>query len=217
MSLRAELPRRSIRFAGRRWWVKRASEPVGPGQNRFGDTTESVEVHADGSLSLRVRRTGDRWMCAEIIGEEVTGDGTYEWTILSDLNDLERNVVCGMFTWSAETTHFHRELDIEVSAWGRENGVGGQFVVQPAEHKGHRQAFGVPRLASWQCSLDWASSSVTFRAGAVPPWTFDGDGVPPPGSAHPRINLWLYGGVAPHVDRPVVVRFADFRFTPRDA
>ena len=134
MATAAEPPRRTIHFAGRRWWIKRASQPVGPGPNRFHDSTASVEVNADGGLVLRVRRTGGQWVCAEVVGEEATGYGRYEWTIRTDLTDLDRHVVLGMFTWSDDPDLFHRELDIEVSAWGRDGGIGGQFVVQPQRH-----------------------------------------------------------------------------------
>jgi hypothetical protein len=209
-----EPPRRSIHFAGRHWWVKRASEPVGPGPNSFDDTTEAVQVDADGSLSLRIHQTRGRWTCAEVIGEDVTGHGTYEWTVRTDLSDLDRHVVCGMFTWSDEPAHFHRELDIEVSAWGRTDGVTGQFVVQPWAPAGHRREFAVPRIAPWPCSFHWAPSGVTFRAVDGPPWTFTGAGVPPQGGVHPRLNLWLYRGAAPHADGAIQVRFGDFRFTP---
>ncbi len=57
-------------------------------------------------------------------------------------------------------------------------------------------------------------------AGDVPggrgePWTVSGAAVPPPGSAHPRINLWLFGGLPPSGNDPIEVRLTDFRFTPR--
>lgn len=211
----ADPPRRLIHFAGRRWWVKRASEPVGPGPNRFDDTTRSVRVDRDGSLVLRVRRSGGEWTCAEIVGEEATGHGTFEWTIRTNLSGLDRHVVLGMFTWSDDPAQFHRELDVEVSAWGSGRGPAGQFVVQPSEPPGHRQGFPVPRTAAWRCSFDWTSGQVTFRAGDAPPWTFAGDGVPSPGNVHPRINLWLHQGADPHLGAPVAVTIGSFCFTPR--
>ncbi len=217
MATAAEPPRRTIHFAGRRWWIKRASQPVGPGPNRFDDSTASVHVTADDGLVLRVRRTGGQWVCAEVVGEEATGYGHYEWTIRTDLADLDRHVVLGMFTWSDDPDLFHRELDIEVSAWGRNGGAGGQFVVQPSATPGHLRTFTVPHTASWQCSFDWSPGHVTFRAADGQPWTFAGDGVPRPDGAHPRINLWLHGGIRPDVNSPVAVTIGSFRFTPRSA
>ncbi len=72
-----EHARRAIDFSGRRWWVKRASEPVGPGPNRFDDGVRTVSVRADGALVLRVRRALGKWVCAEVIGEAPTG--AFEW------------------------------------------------------------------------------------------------------------------------------------------
>ena len=86
MATAPERPRRFIRFAGRRWSVLQASHPVGPGPNRFDDSIESVHVDREGDLVLRIRRAGGDWLCAEVVGEEATGYGTYEWTIRSDLS-----------------------------------------------------------------------------------------------------------------------------------
>ena len=168
----------------------------------------------EGGLVLRVRRTGAGWVCAEVVGEDATGYGSYEWTIRTDLSGLDRHVVLGMFTWSDEPDQFHRELDIEVSAWGRSGGPIGQFVVQPSAPPGHRRAFMVPRTTSWQCSFDWSPGQVTFRASDAQPWTFAGNGVPKPGGAHPRINLWLHDGINPHLNAPVTVTIGSFSFTP---
>ena len=205
-------PRR-IDFAGRRWWVKRATEPVGPGGNRFDDSTDAVDVDTDGTLVLRVRRVGTHWWCAEIVGEDATGFGTYEWTVRSDVRRLPSDVVCGMFTWSEDPAHDNRELDVEVSAWGQPTGVVGTFVVQPAIPE-HVQRFSVPSAVPWRCSFDWRRDGVTFRATGALPWTAPGGSAPPAGAVHPRLNLWLFAGAQPSDPTPTEVRFADFRFTP---
>jgi hypothetical protein len=210
-----EPPRRFIHFAGRRWWVKRAIHPVGPGPNRFDDSSASVDVDRDGSLVLRIRRTGGDWVCAEVVGEAATGYGTYEWTIRSDVSGLDRRVVLGMFTWSDEPAQFHREIDVEVAAWGRPDEPRGQFVVQPAAPPGHLRTFLVSRAVAWRCSFEWSPGQVTFRATDAPTWTFTGAAVPRPGRAHPRINLWLHEGTSPLLDAPVTVTIGNFRFTPR--
>jgi hypothetical protein len=207
-------PLRSIVFADRRWWVKRADKPVGPGRNRFDDSTRAVAVNADGSLTLRIHRERGSWTCAEVVGAESTGFGTYEWVLGSRVTDLDRHVVIGMFLWSDETAHSNRELDIEVSAWGGTTGVTGQFVVQPSEAPGHLQRFTVPRAVPWPCSFRWARRNVTFRAGHSSAWTFEGEGVPPLDHTHPRINLWLRNGAEPDTQDSIEVRFNDFRFTP---
>ena len=181
-------PTTRIDFAGRRWWVKRATEPVGPGGNCFDDSTEAVDVGTDGALVLRVRHVGPRWWCAEIVGEDATGFGTYEWTALSDVRRLPGDIVCGMFTWSEDPAHDDRELDVEVSAWDQPTGVVGKFVVQPAIPE-HVRRFSVPSAAPWRCSFDWRRDGVTFRATGPRPWTAPGRSAPPAGAVHPRLNL----------------------------
>lgn len=215
MATDAQPTRRVVRFADRRWWVKRADEPFGPGPNRFDDSAAAVHVDADDRLVLQIRHQAVGWWCAEVVGVDATGYGRYEWTIGTELADLDRNVVVGLFTWSDEPEQFHRELDIEVSAWGSTDGAAGQFVVQPAATAGHLRAFPLPRIAPWTCSFDWSPGEVTFRAGEHPPWTFAGGGVPRPGGTHPRINLWLHGGADPADGSPVTVTIGSFRFTPR--
>jgi len=195
-----------IEFAGRSWWVKCSSNPVGPGGNRFDDSPEAVSVDGAG-LRLRIRRDDKGWTCAEIVGEDDTGYGNYEWTVATDLRGLEPQIVLGMFTWSDAGVHHHRELDIEVS--GAFGGV--KFVVQPDREL----TFPVPDLQPWTCTLDWAPGRATFRAAGGEPWTVSGAAVPPPGGAHPRINLWLFGGREPTGDDPIEVHLTDFRFTPR--
>lgn len=203
-----------IWFADRRWSVKWADHPVGPGPNRFDDSRESIDVDHSGGLVLRVRRRGEAWVCAEVVGEDETGYGTYEWTVRSDVSGLDRHVVLGMFTWSDDAEQSNRELDIEVSAWGRRGPPAGQFVVQPSAPPGHQGAFRVPRTGSWPCSFDWSPGRVTFRAGSDQTWIFAGAGVPTPGGVRPRVNLWLYRGVAPRHAAPITVTIAGFRFTP---
>ena len=203
---RATWRARRIEFAGRWWYVKRSPTPVGPGPNRFDDSVGAVEVD-DGVVALRIRRGDDGWTCAEIVGEDETGDGIYEWAVASDVRAFDPQVVLGMFTWSDDEAHHHRELDIEVA----QSFGGGTFVVQPDR----KHPFVVPDLQPWRCSLDWAPGRVTFQVAGGEPWTVSGAAVPPPGSAHPRINLWLFGGLPPSGNDPIEVRLTDFRFTPR--
>ncbi len=199
-----------LRFAGRDWSVKRSAGPVGPGPNVFDDSDDAVRVDANGNLVLRMHRACGNWVCAEVVGVDETGYGTYEWTVATTLGGLEPQLVCGMFTWSNEPGHANRELDIEVAHWSDPPGVTGRFVVQPSDY----HSFALPRGAPWRCSLVWAPGQVTFRAGDAVAWSLSGPQVPPPGGAHPRLNLWLAGGLPPTLGVPVVVRFASFRFTP---
>jgi hypothetical protein len=214
MTTRAEMPRRTIRFAGLRWWVKCEDERVGPGPNWFDDSPRTVQVNPDGSLVLRVRRDGSRWVCAEVVGEEPIGYGRYEWTVRSDVSGLDRHVVLGMFTWSDEPCQFNREIDIEVSAWRSDDGVIGQFVVQPSDEPGHLRPFTIPQTAPWRCAFDWSPGRVTFSAAGGQRWTFDSQGVPTAEHTHPRINLWLDGGVEPAGATAITVTLDDFTFTP---
>ena len=131
--------------------------------NWFDDSEATVAVDDAGNLVLRIRRSNGRWVCAEVIGEEVTGYGRYEWTVRTVLTHLDRNVVCGMFTWSDDDDFPHnREIDVEVSAWGGTGDVGGMFVVQPACLPGHVRPFAVPNAEPWRCWFEWTPEAVVF-------------------------------------------------------
>jgi hypothetical protein len=119
-----------------------------------------------------------------------------------------------MFTWSGDPAHANRELDIEVSAWGERSSVVGTFVVQRGPAGDHHRTFVVPP-PPWRCSFDWRSDRVTFRATGAAPWPSPAGAVPPAGDVHPRLNLWLFGGVQPTGDTPIEVRIGGFRFTPQ--
>ena len=136
------------------------------------------------------------WMDGWTAHPATTGDGIYEWAVASTPASPARADV-------------HRAAP-PASGMVRTFG-GGTFVVQPDR----KHPFVVPDLQPWRCSLDWTPGRVTFQVTGGEPWTVSGAAVPPPGSAHPRINLWLFGGLPPSGNDPIEVRLTDFRFTPR--
>jgi len=42
--------------------------------------------------------------------DDETGYGRYEWTVASDVRDLDPQAVVGMFTWSDDDAFHNREL-----------------------------------------------------------------------------------------------------------
>ena len=190
-------PPRTLGFAGRQWWVKRSDVPVGSGPNRFDDSPDTVALDPDGDLVLRVRPVANGWVCAEVVSEERTGYGRYEWIVRSDLAGFDRHVVCGLFVYGGTPGREHRELDVEVSAWSLTGRPRGQFVVQPYDRPGHLRRFPLSDDRPWRCSLMWSPGRVVFGATGVEPWTVTGAAVPVPDGVHARLNLWLDRGEAP--------------------
>lgn len=204
-----------VRFAGRTWGVKESATPVGPGPNLF--SAANVEVDGRG-LHLRIARTGAGWTCAEVVAQGSFGYGTYAWTVASDVMRLDPHAVLGMFTWSDEVDHANREIDIE---FGRLGGPSlsstGRFTVQAPEPLSS-PAFALPSAPRSRHTLTWLPGRVTAASatpGSAPvSWSVTDAVVPRPGGGvAPRINLWLFRGVAPASPQHITVE--SFAYTPR--
>jgi hypothetical protein len=186
-----------VRFSGRDWEVKTSEGRVGPGPNYF--SANNVEVDQRGRLHLRVAPRDGGWTCAEVIGVDSLGYGTYEFKV-EDVAGLDANVVLGMFTWDTDARQYHfREIDIEISRWSDPNNRNAQFVVQPYTRPENIVRFDLPAGASTH-SFRWFPGRVLCRSArgslVVCRHGFT-SGVPPAGVEHPHINLWLFGGRPP--------------------
>ena len=207
---------RTIEFSGYTWQVKSSTGRVGPGPNYFSDSPENVWVDTLGRLHLKLAYSNRRWYCAEVINTQSVGLGRYSFDLDSAVNALDPSVVLGLFTWSDEPAHNHRELDIEFSRWGNSaDPTNGQYVVQPYDHPGNLQRITASGAAQSTQSFDWQRNAVTFAGStARSAWTYSGPDIPTPGSEQARINLWLYRGAPPANGETVEVVVRRFKFTP---
>lgn len=215
---------RQIHFSGYEWIVKSSRGPVGPGPNYFSDSEENVSVDSKGRLHLRITNQGGRWSCAEIEAARHLGYGSYRFYLDSDAARIDRNVVLGMFTWSDNPAYAHREIDIEVSRWGKAENSNGQFVVQPYTRPMNIFRFEIPPgVGKTRHSFDWRADRVdceSRKAGeskglpagfVISKHTFTHD-IPPTGDERARINLWLVAGKPPAGDKVIEVIISRFEF-----
>ena len=193
---------------------------AGPGPNYFSASTENVWVDTSGRLHLRITLRNGRWNCAEIIGADSFGYGTYTFRIGSPVDALDPNVVLGLFTWSDKAAYAHREVDVEFARWGNPTDpTNAQYVVQPYDAADHLHRLTQPAGASptvhdfrWMPGrLDFSSYDLTGWSHA---WSHAGSDVPKPGGENVRLNLWLFGGAAPTNGREVEVVIDSFTFAP---
>ena len=208
-----------VTWSGATWAVKTSRSPVGPGPNIFDKA--NVSVDAQDRLHLRIaKNTAGTWTTAEIIGPRTYGYGTYSFTIESAVNDLDPNVVLGLFTWSDRARFAHREIDIEFARWGdAADPSNAQYVVQPWDATSHLSRFTQPASATtthrftWRPGrIDWLSTDSNGAPFAS--YTYAGADVPPSGDERVRLNLWLFNGTAPTDGQPVEVIIDSFVFTP---
>ncbi len=198
-------------FEAYRWKIKESGKALAPGPNFF--SSESVYQDEHG-IHLRIMEEDGRWLCAEIFCQEKFGYGTYLFTVSSRWDLFDSQAVLGLFTYSHHPDYHHRELDIEVSAWGGEFNNLGQFTVQPHDNPANLRRFPLPGSGTITFSLSWSEERIVFRARGendTVEWVYPGK-PPPPGSEKVHINLWLYQGKAPEKEVEVIIE--GFRFIP---
>lgn len=212
----------TIRFAGYDWLVKTTGdERFGPGPNFFG--RESVRVEP-GGVRLSIVEKGGSFYCGELIAKRHFGYGTYRFEMASRLDDLDKNVIMGLFTWSDAPEQNHREIDIEFSRWGIIQDKNAQYAIQPYERPGNLSRFALPSgVAHTAHTIKWTPEYVSFWSEVI---RADGGkdriaehiftkNLPEPGDESLRINLWLYKGTKPSGGSTEVL-ISDFTFTPLD-
>lgn len=207
---------KTLNFAGIQWTVK--SGYWGPGPNNFDDTNAFVD--SKGNLHLRISRKNEKWTTSEIYNNNHFGYGTYKWTILSDLSNLDANVVLGLFTWSDSPKYAHREIDIEFAKWGNpHHPTNAQYVTQPSEFDGHLIRFAQPfTKLKTKHQFIWEPSKVTFNSSIsnkkVSGWVYAKPDVPIPGDENVHINAWLFNGTAPLNGKDLEIIIKKFQFKP---
>lgn len=205
----------SLSFGGHSWLVKSSVGTVGPGPNRFA--AKNATVDTAGNLHLRITKDKGKWYSSEIINTASLGYGTYRWTATTDLSNLDRNVVLGLFTWNDLPDYANREIDIEVARWGSATDpTNAQFVVQPYGNPGHLHRFSQPTGGPSTLEFTWSAGRIDFlvRQGTVivDSWSYLAPDVPLPGGETVRMNLWQYQGRAPDNGLPSEVVFSDFDY-----
>ena len=220
-------PVRLLYFYGHEWWVKASTVPVGPGPNYFSDSTDNVWVDAGGQLHMKITESDGIYICAEVVSSESFGYGTYAFSLADRVDDLDPNVVLGLFTWSDDPAYHYREIDIEFSRWGDESNDNAQFVVQPWDTPGNMERFNVgPNDVPSIHSFIWLTESIAFTSvhgTNLPPsdpaetihmWEYVGSDIPMPGDENARMNLWLMWGNPPLYGEGAEVVISAFTFEP---
>ncbi|HKI69443.1 MAG TPA: glycoside hydrolase family 16 protein, partial [Verrucomicrobiae bacterium] len=157
---------RWIGFSGYDWWVKTSAgtNRVGPGPNHFSDSTDNVWTDSQGWLHLRITHRSNEWQCAEIVSARTFGYGSYRFELGSRVDNLDTNIVLGMFTWSDDPAYAYREIDVECARGFTTDTNNSQFTVQPYNLTGHYSRYRVPAgVADSTHLFNWQSNSVAFE------------------------------------------------------
>lgn len=233
------LPAATLQFAGRTWTIKQSNSPVGPGPNRFSNSSNDVWSDAQG-LHLTIHKTGSFWYSTEVILNESHGYGTYMFQTNSRQDILNTNATFGAFTWDSAggdtiPNNPNREIDFEDGRWGNPaDTTNSQVVVQPYFVNGNLQRVTLPDLsadAALTRFFTWSKDKIEFYTlrGHYTPYTFPAESVihhytytangtthlvPTPGQENFRFNLWLFQSSAPAGNQPAEVVVNNFAYYP---
>ncbi len=213
---------RDIMFSGYRWEVKSSEGRVPPHLNYFSSSPENVWVDLKGRLHLKIVKRKGVWMCSEIISHSKFGYGEYIFYLDTDVTELDKNVIFGLFTWDTSPEYSHREIDIEFSRWGGQfDFVNLQYVVQYGiKIIGFNKSvyrYDLNKSISRSIhSFEWMPRYVYFKSqtknsGIIASWTYRG-AIPEPGNEKVRINLYLFKGLPPEDNQEVEIIIKRFRF-----
>lgn len=130
----------TIDFSGFQWTIKESyGKHTGPGNNYFSGLKDNVYVDNEGKLHLRLTYRNDKWYCPEVRMINNLGYGKYIFEIDSLVTPLDKDIVVGFFMYDRQDSlNFHKEVDIEFSQWGKDNGLNSQYVMQPKEDEAYR-------------------------------------------------------------------------------
>ncbi|MES2205639.1 MAG: carbohydrate-binding protein [Pseudomonadota bacterium] len=118
---------KTLNFSGYTWNV-RDYEGM-PGPNKFH--ADNVWVDDKGFLHLKIARRDNVWTSAELYTTEPLPFGTYQFKILGRPDKLDKNVVFGLFNYSAPSGT--NEIDIEFSRWNNDSYPNLNWTVWPAQ------------------------------------------------------------------------------------
>jgi len=114
---------KTIWFCGQNWIIDSSDkQTIGPGDNFFSDSADSVWVDSDGWLHLKIHKEGNlrKWVCSSIHSVLPADYGIHRFYVIGDLAHLDKNVVLGLFLYREDQDHTDEgsEVDIEFSTWG---------------------------------------------------------------------------------------------------
>ncbi|CAF1382160.1 unnamed protein product [Rotaria sordida] len=219
---------KSINWAGYQWYL-RDDQNSGPGPNNWDSNNVWVDGNNKLHLTLRYSSTTGGWTCAELYTSINFSFGTFRWFIEGAIDQLDRNVVLGLFTYKGPDGT--NEIDIEMAKWGRTEAEASNlfYTVYP-----HTLGIHDPVSSGTRISLQgtytthqftWTPENVSFQSQhgfMTSPNTniffsyqtpTDFASSMPYTSTPLHLNLWAFQGQPPTNGQPVEIIIHDFKYT----
>ncbi len=202
---------RIINFSGFEWVVRTSDDAKqGPGPNLFSDSEDNVWVDDDGRLHLKIVQKGGNWYCSGITLRQSQGYKKYVFYVASRVDQLDENVVGGLFTYKNDD----EEIDIEFSKWSQSENQDSQFAVQPSFKAGNKTRYDLNLKSELSTHFfNWQAKSIVFGSyyghtlepnaeNVISTWIYNGSDIPPENNERLKLNLWLFRGSAPTNNQP---------------
>lgn len=217
---------KEIKFSGRTWTV-RATGDGGPGPNHW--SARNAFVDAKGHLHLKLTHQQQRWECAEVFTTDRLGFGLYQFQVVGRLDQLDPNVVLGLFNYPTKEVgpDGTNEIDLEFSRWGDPKVNPGNYVVYPTKAGLPHSPFTYPITLNGDYTTHrfrWHAERIEFQSlhghrddnqQQFATWTFkpakpaDAIGQKP---MPVHMNLWCVKGQPPMNGREVEIVIKSFKF-----
>jgi hypothetical protein len=217
---------KTLHFAGYEWTVKNGAD-LKPGPNDW--SASNAWVDSSGALHLEIAKREGKWQCAEVVSTQRLGFGKYQFQLVGRIDQLDKNVVLGLFTYPPADVgpDGTNEIDIEFARWGHSDAPNGNNTVWPAvtgiPQSSRRFALGLTGAYTTH-RFTWKSGSILFQSldghhdddtNEIERWLFSPASpyeAIPQEPVPPHLSLWLFKGAAP--SRGVEVIVSRFTFTP---
>ncbi len=212
-----------ITFSGYNWTIRNQNNS-NPGPNNYSNSVQNVWVDDNGYLHMKITCRDDKWYCPEVYLTQPLGYGTYTFHTTGFIDNLDKNVVLGLFVYKDGSN----EIDIEYSRWGNDNYYNTGFTVQPKPYIENVNTLSFEstlKQTTSTHSFTWKNDSVLFETiqgnysletapseNIIKQWLSSSSCNS--NSAITIMNLWLYNGQPPLGQQPVEVIITGFEFTP---
>ncbi len=194
----------TINFSGYNWSVR--TKKGNPGGNYWSDSPTSVWVDDEGILHLTIQKISGKWYCSEVSLDESLGYGEYRFYVSSKIDNFNKNVVLGMFTYLND----NNEIDIEFTKFGNSNRENvGWYTTQPYTVDGNNHNFYIKQTQNLSTHrFVWSPDKISYKSWEghhvfsadstlINEWDYTGNNIPEPSTEKLHLNVWLFNGDAP--------------------
>jgi hypothetical protein len=162
-------------FAGYEWLAK-SGDNSGPNSNNWSN--QNAWVDENGYLHLKITKNGNKWYSAEVWTVKKLGFGQYQFYVIGRIDQLDPNVVLGMFNYTGPDGA--REIDIEIARWGNPSNPNLNYSAYPKQIGKYKETTfcNSKNRDRWRCHrefhfllngtytthrFNWSSKQVSFQ------------------------------------------------------